>query len=732
MKLFLALLAMTLATPSAAEQLTLERLYASPALSGPTPRQLKLSPDGKLATLLRNRPDDRERFDLWGVDTTSGAARMLVDSAKIGSGAEISEAEKMRRERARIGGTKGIVAYDWAPDGRSILVPIDGDLYLAALDGSVRRLTNTPTTEVDARVSEAGGYVSFVRDQNLFVIELATGREHALTSDGGGTLSWGSAEFVAQEEMDRTTGHWWSPDDRRIAVERVDESKVKVVTRAAIGAEGTTLYEQRYPAAGTPNVAVELWIMAPNGAGRVKADLGADPDIYLARVDWTPDGAALLVQRESRDQKRLDLLRVDPATGASKVLFSETATSWINLHDNLQPLADGSLIWGSERSGRMHLYRWRAGRWTALTHGDWAVKKLVGVDEAGHTAYFLGNKDGPLDQHLYAVDLDHPAAPRRITEAGWWNDQAVMDKAATRALIFRSSPAQPPQVYLADTAGKRIAWIEENRLDAGHPYAPYLASHVTPSFGTITAKSGEALQYKLLSPPREPGKRYPVLVVVYGGPGAGRQVTRTWQPLVEQYLVDRGWIVFSLDGRGTPDRGKAFEDAIYRAMGQAEVADQLAGVDWLKAQPFVDPQRIAVYGWSYGGYMTLRLLEAAPHAFAAGVAGAPVTRWELYDTHYTERYLGNPAIDPKPYAASDALTGAARIDDPLLVLHGMADDNVVFENSTALFAALQAAAKPFEMMVYPGKTHSPSGDGVQVHVWRTIETFLDRTVKNRP
>ena len=732
MKLLLAALAMTIAVPAAAERLTLERIFASPALSGPTPRQLKLSPDGKLATLLRNRPADRERFDLWGVDTATGAVRMLVDSAKIGSGAAISEAEKMRRERARIGGSKGVVAYEWAPDGRSILVPIDGDLYLAALDGHVRRLTDTPATEVDAQVSRAGGFVSFVRDQNLFVLDLATGREHALTSDGGGTLSWGSAEFVAQEEMDRATGHWWAPDDRHVAVERVDESKVKVVTRAAIGAEGTTLYQQRYPAAGTPNAAVELWIMTPDGASRIKADLGANPDIYLARVTWTADGTALLVQRESRDQKRLDLLRVEAATGASKILFSETAKRWINLHDNLKPLADGSLIWSSERSGFMHLYRWRAGKWTALTHGDWAVKRLVGVDEPGHAAYFLANKDGPLEQHLYAIDIDRPGEPRRITEAGWWNDQVVMDQAATRALIFRSSPAQPPQVYLADTTGKRIAWIEENKLDAQHPYAPYLAGHVLPTFGVLKTRDGVALQYKLLSPPRVPGRRYPVLVTVYGGPGAGRQVTRSWQSLVQQYLVGQGWIVFSIDGRGTPDRGKAFEDAIYRAMGRAEVADQLAGLDWLKAQDFVDSERIAVYGWSYGGYMTLRLLEAAPHAFTAGVAGAPVTRWELYDTHYTERYLGNPAVDAKPYAASDALPFAAGIDDPLLVLHGMADDNVVFENSTALFAALQAAAKPFEMMVYPGKTHAPSGDGVQVHVWRTIEAFLDRTVKTKP
>nr|WP_243395855.1 DPP IV N-terminal domain-containing protein [Sphingomonas oleivorans] len=733
MRKFLGLIAastMLTATTAAAEPLTLERVFASPSLSGPTPRSPKLSPDGSLATLLRNRADDRDRYDLWAVDTVTGAARMLVDSAKVGSGAEVSEAEKMRRERARIGGTKGITAYDWAPDGKSMLVPIDGDLYLAGLDGSVRQLTNSPATEVDAQVSAAGRYVSFVRDQNLFVTEVATGRERALTADGGGTVTWGSAEFVAQEEMDRRTGHWWSPDDSRLAVERYDESKVKTVTRAAIGAEGTRLFEQRYPAAGTLNVAVELWILAADGLGRVKADLGPDPDIYLARVDWTPDGKTLLVQVESRDQKRLDLRSIDPATGKSTILFTETSDTWLNLHDNLKPLKDGSLIWSSERSGYMHLYHWRDGEWTQLTRGDWAVKELVGVDEEAGKLYFLANKDDATEQHLCSISLKKPGEPVRITEAGWWNG-AVMDKTASRALIFRSNPSQPPQVYLADNEGKRIAWIEENRLDAAHPYAPYLASHVAPIFGTIAAKDGSQLHYKLLSPPREPGKRYPVFVQVYNGPGAGRQVTKAWFSPVQQYLVDKGWIVFSIDGRGSPDRGKAFEDGIHHAMGTVEVEDQLAGLAWLKAQDFVDPRRIGIYGWSYGGYMTLKLLEKAPGAYAAGVSGAPVTKWELYDTHYTERYLGNPATDPAPYQSSDALPDAGKIADPLLIMHGMADDNVVFENTTAFIAKLQAESRPFEMMAYPGKTHGVSGEGAQIHVWRTIENFLDRTVKGK-
>lgn len=716
-----------MAEPAADQALTLERIFASPDLNGPRPRALKLSPDGTLVTLLRNRAEDRDRYDLWAIDTRTARAAMLVDSAKIGGGAELSEEEKMQRERARIGGTRGIVAYDWAPDGKSLLVPLDGDLFLATRDGKVRRLTETVAGELNATISPKGGFVSFVRGQNLFALDLKNGTERQITRDGDGTLSWGVSEFVAQEEMDRTKGSWWSPDDSRIAVARVDEGGVMVVSRAAIGAEGTKVYDQRYPRAGTPNAKVDLYVMRADGSETVKVDLGSDPDYYLARVDWVPDGSALIVQRENRAQTRLDLLKVDPETGGVTPLFAENAKTWINLNNDLRALNDGSLIWTSERSGFAHIHSWKNGQWTQLTSGDWAVKEVVGVDQAKGRVYFLGNRETPVEQHLYAVDIAKPGKIVRLTEAGWWNT-AVMDRGATRAIVVRSSPSQPEQVYLADANGKRLAWIEENALRPGHPYAAFVGSHVAPQFGTLKAADGSVLHYKLLTPKIEPGKRYPVFVQVYGGPGGGRQVTAAWGGGLHQYLVDKGWVVFSVDGRGTPDRGKAFEDQIHKAMGVVEVQDQLAGVEWLKRQSFVDPEKIAVYGWSYGGYMTLKLLQAAPGTYAAAVSGAPVTRWELYDTHYTERYMGDPRTDGAAYARSGAIAGATKIADPLLLIHGMADDNVVFENSTALMATLQQAGRPFETMVYPGQTHKVAGEGVSVHLWRTIENFLGRTV----
>lgn len=718
------------AMPAKAQEappLTLERVFASPDLAGTTPRALKLSPDGKYVTVLRNREDERDRFDLWAMDTATGQWRMLVDSKKVGTGAELSEAEKMQRERARIGGTRGIVAYDWAPDGKSILVPLDGDLYLATLGGEVRRLTKSEAGELNPEISPGGHFVSYVRDQNLVVSDLVSGKENKVTTDGGGTVYFGEAEFVAQEEMGRRTGYWWSPDDRRIAVQRFDEAPVGIVSRAAIGAEGTKVYDQRYPKAGTANVLVDLYVINPDGSGRVKVDLGAETDIYLARVDWTPDGKTLLVQRQNRAQTVLDMLAVDPATGKSRILFSEKSgpRSWVNLSDAYRPLKDGSLIWWSERDGHGHLYRFRDGNWTQLTRGDWEVADLVGVDEARGRVTFLGNKDGVLERHLYAVDLNRPGSVNRISEPGYWH-AATANAAASRIIVTRSKGDQPPQVMLTDAAGKRLAWVNENKVAGDHPYAPYLAGHCEKKFGTIPAADGTVLHWEMITPPLEPGRKYPVFFQHYGGPHA-QTVSKAWGGALQQYIVDRGYIWFQLDNRGAANRGKAFEDHLFQAMGGVEVQDQLAGAAYLKGLDFVDPAKITTYGWSYGGYMTLKMLEAAPGAFAAGVAGAPVSKWELYDTHYTERYMGDPRQVQAAYDKASTVADALKIADPLLLIHGMADDNVVLEHSTVMMAKLQGGAVPFETMLYPGQTHRVGGPGISVHLWKTILGFLDRS-----
>jgi len=714
-------------TQQTASPLDFQRVFASPSLDGPQPREVKISPDGRYLTLLRNRTEDRQRYDLWGYDRESGEWRMLVDSLQLGSNRELSEAEKMQRERKRVGDLKGIVAYDWSDDGRSIIVPLDGDLYLAGLDGSVRRLTDSPEDELNSALSPGGKYLSFVREQRLWVGSLEQGAQKPITpEESAKTVHWGEAEFVAQEEMDRMSGYWWSPDESRLVVERYDEAPVHVVTRAAIGAEGTRTYEQRYPAAGTPNAVVSLFVMKPDGSGRVEIDLGADKDIYVARVNWARDGKTLYVQRLDREQTRLDMLAVDPSTGKSRTLFSENAApkSWINLTSNYRFLKDGSLVWWSERDGFGHLYHYANGKWRQLTSGDWVVTKLVSIDEARGRITFTGTRDDVLAPQLYAIDLGKPGAPERLTETGWSN-AAVANKDGRTFVVTRSSPTQPSQSYVADAAGKRLAWVEENRLDAAHPYAPYLAGHRTPTFGTVKAEDGSDLHWMMITPKMEPGKRYPVFFEHYGGPH-NQQVSRGWTGALPQAIVDKGYIYFRIDNRGSANRGVKFESQIWHAMGTVEVADQRAGAEYLRTLPFVDPKKIATYGWSYGGYMTLKMLQADQGLYAAGISGAPVTKWELYDTNYTERYMGDPRKVPEAYQASDAIANATKMTDPLLLIHGMSDDNVVFENSTVLISKLQASAVPFEMMLYPGYTHAVKGPMISKHVWDTIFAFLGR------
>ncbi len=714
--------------PQADTALTLERVFASPSLAGPVPRGVKLSPDGRFVTVLRGRPDDRERYDLWGFDRKAGSWRMLVDSLKLSSGRVLSEAEKMQRERQRIGDLKGIVEYQWSPDSKAVLVPIDGDLFLAGLDGTVRKIAGTKGGELDPSLSPKGTRIAFVRDQRVFVgpVDGTSLPQPVTPEEASATVHWGEAEFVAQEEMSRFKGFWWAPDDSRLAVERFDEAPVGTVTRAAIGAEGTKTFEQRYPVAGSPNVVVSLWVIGADGHSKVEVDLGPDKDIYLARVDWAPDGKTLYVQRENRAQTRLDMLSVDPATGKAEVLFTETAAkgSWINLSDAYRFLSDGSLIWSSERDGFRHLYHYKAGQFKQLTKGPWVVTDLLGVDEKAGRVTFAGTRDDVLAGQVYALDLKAPDKIERLTDLAFTN-AAAMDRKGQTLVVTRSADRQPPQSYLADAKGERLAWIEENRVEGAHPYAPHLASHRPAEFGTIPAADGTPLHWMMITPPLEPGKRYPVFSYHYGGPHA-QVVSKGWQGALAQAIVDKGYIYFAIDGRGSDNRGVAFETAIARAMGSVEVEDQLAGARYVKGLPFVDPKRVSTFGWSYGGYMTIKMLEAHPGEWAAGIAVAPVTRWQLYDTHYTERYLGDPNKEPKVYEGSNALADTGKISDPLLLVHGMADDNVVFENSTALIAKLQAEAVPFEMMLYPGYTHRISGPKVSKHLYETMFRFLDR------
>lgn len=716
--------------------LTPERVYADPALAGPVARGVSLSPDGELVAFLRSRDDDVNVLDLWAAPVAGGEPFKLVDArALVPEAGELSEAEIARRERMRIS-QRGVVEYSWDEQGRYILAPLEGDVFLAArADGSVRRLTETAADEIDAKVSPLGNYVSWVRDQDLVIYDLAAGREIPVTTDGEGVITWATAEFIAQEEMDRDTGYWWSPDERYIALQRTDESPVDIIPRLDISGGGATVIEQRYPRAGRPNAVVELYVHDRTANRRIKVDLGSNPDIYLARVDWSADGRTLYVQRQSRDQKTLDLLAVDPATGASRLLTTQTAEAWVDLTHDFHPLADGRFIWSSEESGWRHLYLHAADGSVIrpITTGEYAVKTLDGVNEETGAVFFTASmRDGreyPIEQQLFRASLNETATPVEITpRGGWWS--AAVNGSGTAYVGNFSNVDTPPQSALYRADGTFVRWIEENALDADHPFAPYVARKQEPTFGTLQ-NAGETLVWQMTTPPGfDPSREYPVVMQVYGGPSGGG-VRNAWQPATTQLLTEAGYVVFRLDNRGEGDRSVAFKTALHLRMGIPEVEDQVAAINYLRSLPFVDDDRIAAMGWSYGGFMTLHMLTEPAMGLTSAISGAPVTDWSLYDTHYTERFMSTPEANAEGYAASDILTRLDDLTGRLLLIHGMADDNVIFENTTRVLNALQEASVPFETMVYPGQRHGIRGNDRGLHLWRTYLDFLDRTIGSR-
>lgn len=732
--------------------LTIERLFASPGLSGPTPSGIKYSPDGKRVTFLKAREEDGSRYDLWQFDVATGEQSMLVDSLLLEpEEVELSEEEKALRERKRIAGRKGIVAYDWGT-ANTLLVPLGGDLYLVTLGGDTpeaRRLTETDAFEYDAKVSPGGTYVSFIRDGAVYAIDLTTGDEELLTplADPDKAIAYGVAEFVAQEEMDRYTGNWWSPDDRYLAYTKVDESTVDIIPRFDIAAEDVTVINQRYPRAGRPNAIVDLFVrdMETGAVTEIewrRDDWGAATDQYLARVNWA--GTNVFVQRLDRKQQNLEEVAFSPTENASdrQAWRVETQKNFVNLtYDRTQ--RGNQLFFSSEENGYRHVYTsdfvgidQAEQNKRALTEGDWAINNLEYVSRDGGYFFFTGFMDSPLERHLYrhsSGEKGQSYDPVLMTERG--KSWAITMAPDGQSFVgTSSSPTQPPQTGLYRSEdGSLITWIEENKLDETHPYAPYLENHTVPEYGTLTAEDGQTLYYSIQLPPNfDADKSYPALVETYGGPHA-QTVNRNWERLSDQYYSRQGYVVFRLDNRGMANRGKAFEDAIYRQMGIPEVRDLLVGVEWLKSQPFVDGDRVGIQGWSYGGYMTMMTILQAPEGtFAAAVAGAPVADWALYDTFYTERYMDTPQDNADGYEKSSVFYHLDRFEaelPKLMLMHGMADDNVTFDNTTRLMAKLQQRGVVFDLMTYPGQRHGIRGQTLGTHLMKTRMAFLDRHLK---
>lgn len=730
-----------LATAANAEKLTVERAFAAPGLSGEDVQGLQLSPDGRSIAFLRPAGKDGKATALWIMPAKGGKTRRLLDSRTL-SVAPVAMTEQLMKflERRHLTAGAGL-QYQWSARGDSLLVSFAGDLFLvSASDRRVQRVTKTDTLEFDPQLAPDGARVSFTRGSNLYIRTLADNSETAVGADASDTVSYGTVEFVVQEEFQRFAGSWWSPTGNRLAYSRVDEGPVTSIPRIKIGAGSIDVTHDRFPLAGTANANVKLFVRSVTDGHTVTVDLGNTSDIYICDAAWSRDGATFYVQRLSHDQKTLDLLAIDPTSGASRVILTEKDRNWVSIERDFRPLRDGNFLWGSGRSGWRHLYLYdRSGALVrAVTSGAWRIANLgaaapddfssiTGVDEEHGDVYFVASRGTPVEQQLYRISYRYTDTPHAITTGhGWWMPKMAADKPT--AFIGRySNPETPPQTGLYALDGRRIAWLAENRLDVSHPLFPYLDHRPSYEFGSITAADGATLQTVIVKPAGfDPMRRYPVIVRVYAGPGV-QVVTRAWRSqITDQLLTQAGYVVFQLDSRGTINRDEAFEHALAGDLGGVNTEDQLAGVRYLRSLPFIDPDRVGMMGWSFGGYITMRAITTAGSGVRSGAAGGIPSRFELYDTAYTERYLGTPQANPQAYARSNLLPHLKDLHGNALILHGLSDDNVMISNLMATLDELQKNGKIFETAVYPGQGHGFRGQATLTQLWRTYLDFFDR------
>ncbi len=700
------------------ERLTPSRLFSAPPLTGSAPQNLKFTPDGRALTYLRAGADDRERMDLWRIDLETNTHTLWVNGAELGAGEDIAaltaeeRAERERRRRFH----HGVTDYDWHPDGRRLLLPVEGRALLLEPGGDPSWLCPPETRQSGFTLDASGRQLSYVRAGDLYVWDIEGMCETRLTSDASPTLTNGLPDFLAAEEMHRFTGHWWSNDGRYLVYSKVDESPVAVSYRLEMEADGARTIEQRYPYAGAANPHVELWVVdLSTQTHRLLWQEGPEA-AYLARVTTGADYA--IVQTQDRLQQNLTYTRISLADGSARELHREHAETWINLTDDLKLLDDGRFIFTSEQSGTRQLCLHRDGSVECLP----SPTHINGVLAChGDSVYVTGWQEDPTENHLFRL---RAGQVDQLTESSGWHD-LVVDDACERYLDRFSSPTDLVEIRVGSLGGEdapRV--IHSETIDSDHPYWPYAAHHVQSTFGEVVAADGQRLCYRL-TPPAEIDGKHPTIVYVYGGPGA-QKVRRDWGTLLVQMFAQHGFGVLELDNRGSTNRGRTFEAPIYRQLGEVEVADQVAGLAVLEAQPWADLERVGVFGHSYGGYMTLMCLcKAAPH-FAAGAAVAPVSDWRLYDSHYTERYMGLPEDNADGYRAANVLPHLENLQAPLLLMHGMADDNVLFTNTTMLMGALQDLGKPFELMTYPGAKHSMQEPSVSIHRFDMILDFFSR------
>lgn len=630
--------------------------------------------------------------------------------------------EQLRRERAREVGV-GVTSATWAEDADVLLVPLpDGLHVLRGLSEDPGNPTEDVVLEHDdleiqnPSLSPDGGRIAFVRGGDLYVVAAAANAVPArLTATAEDGLSNGLPEFVAEEEMDRPSGCWWAPHSMSLAYCEVDERHIPVYRIVHQGSDEVgpgAQEDHRYPFAGQENAKVRLGVVPASGGETVWMQLPGDAE-YLARVHWLRSGR-LVAQCETRDQTKVDLVSFDPVSGAGTVLHSERGEPYVNLHDDFRELRTGELLWTSERTGFRHLeLRSPAGALVRiLTAGEWQVDALAGVDEERGAAYVTATKDGAVERHLYAVPLAGGEI-RRVTVAA--GTHRVKVSANGRLFVDRHGAlGVPPTVHLRrcdERDGPAAAAVLATIHEVRDPRIDELGL-TPPELVTVPADDGTelfGLYYRPCASGLSDGGPPPLVVQVYGGPHVQLAVN-DWGPTAAmraQALRRLGIAVLVVDNRGSDRRGLAFEAAVHRRMGELEVQDQVAAVRWAVAEGLADPDRVGVYGWSYGGYMALRCLGRAPGTFRVGVAGAPVTAWDGYDTHYTERYMSTPASNPDGYRSSAVFDCVDAIRGDLMLVHGLIDENVHFRHTARLVDRLIAARAPHRLLCFPTERHLP-------------------------
>jgi dipeptidyl-peptidase-4 len=702
--------------------LTVKRIYSQPSLSGSLTNGVQWAPDGKMLSFFESHGKGKEaQTELWGMDPATGERQLLVSAGKLET---VLPVEKSAQTQATGLGRHAASQYEWASNGEAILFVGSNCLgWLNLKTQETRTLLSGKESIADVKISPDGKVVSFVRGHNLYVITVADAKEHAITSGGTEDLRKGELDWVYPEELDCKTAYWWSPDSSKIAFLEMDERKVSKYPLVDFTSYDGDAEEERYPAAGGNNPIIHVYAVSVNGGEPKLMDTGTEANQYLPRVDWLRDSKRLAIQRLNRRQNRLELLVAEVGSGISGVVLTEKDSNWINVADDLYFLKDGKrFLWSSERSGYRHLYLYdlNGKEMAQLTRGDWEVTGVEAVDDARGIVYFDATEKTPIERHLYRVGLDGNGIARITKQDGV---HAIQFSPDAGYFVDRFSNAMtPPQQWVSRADGSASVALNENKV------AELAEYHLSPiEFLKIKSHDGMELNAWMIKPANfDLAKKYPVLVYTYGGPHAQVVMNQWGGPtfLWHQMMAQKGFLIFALDNRGSAGRGHRFEEPIHLRLGAQELSDQRDGVAWLKSQPWVDGSRMGIWGWSYGGHMTLHAMFEDPEDFKAGFAGGPVTDWRYYDTIYTERYLGLPAEQDKSYRDSSPIQKAEQLKGKLLIAHGTGDDNVHFANTLSLVDKLIELGKDVEVLPFPGRGHGVSDPPARIFLMSRVAQFF--------